>query len=90
MDVDIAPEVLQSFMADRLPLSRLQKLRPESAELFVRDRGKSRIRQSPPAHPRGLLEIASFRMASIEIGKIQESILVEIVFDICSRPHKDR
>lgn len=83
MDVEISTEVLQNYMADRLPLSRLKKLCPESAELFVRNRGKDRIRQSPPAHPRSLLKVTSFRVASIEIEKVQESILIEVVFDIC-------
>jgi len=82
VDAEVLPEILQQILADPLVLGGFQELRPECPELVVRDSGESRIRQNPPTNARGLLEIPIFRVVSIEIEKVQKSILVELVLDV--------
>ena len=45
MNVEVAPEVSQQILTDRLALSGFQKLGPQGAELIVRDLDMDKIKQ---------------------------------------------
>src|SRR6185295_15815264 len=82
MDAEVSPNLAQHVLADRAMLRGLQKLGPESPELFVRDLGQRRICQRPPADARSLFELAGSHVAPVKIEEIEKSVLVQLVLDV--------